>query len=143
MKAWMKYLIIGWSIVSVGIVIVSFQLMKLNSIEESHSIMLVYKAPEKPAPTGNVSDGWEVIAEDLFYNKNGNDLLSPFDPTITKKEFVDKMKKAKGITIESKSKVKDNSIYLWFPIYSFLVWGVPILVFSLVGLLFSRKSDSK
>jgi hypothetical protein len=140
MKGWMKYLIIGWSIVSVGLVIVSFQLAKSDFIKEDYEIMMVLKAPEKAAltpPPGYILDEPEVIAEKLFPGQKAKDFLDGLDPSITKKEFVDKIKKAKGVTIESKTKV-NKAIYMILPIYAFLVWGIPILVFSLVGVIFGR-----
>lgn len=138
MKIWAKYLTIGWSIVTVAIVIVSFQLMKSHFIEEDYEVMMVYKVPEKMAATDNVPGHWETISENLFYNKDVFDTIS-----ITKKEFIDRMKKAKGVTIESKTKIKDKSVYLFLPLYAFAVWTIPIVVFSLVGLLFSRKAEGK
>ena len=51
------------------------------------------------------------------------------------------MKKAKGITIRPRTNVKDESIYLFLPLYAFAVWMLPVLVFSLVGLLFSRNDE--
>ena len=51
MKIWAKYLTIGWSIVTVAIVIVSFQLMKSHFIEEDYEVMMVYKVPEKMPAT--------------------------------------------------------------------------------------------
>jgi hypothetical protein len=131
MKIWAKYLIIGWSIVTVGIIIVSFQLMKNHFIEETYEVWVVYKDLEE---AGDL----ELIAQDLFYNK---DVFDTLNPSITKKEFVERMKKAKRITIESKNKIKDKSIYLFLPLYAFAVWMIPILVFSLIGLLFSRKAE--
>jgi hypothetical protein len=138
MKIWAKYLTIGWFIVCVAIVIVSFQLMKSHFVEEDYEVMMVYKVPEKMAATDKFTHDWEAVAENLFYNKDVFDTIS-----ITKKEFVDRMKKAKGVTIESKTKIKDKSVYLLLPLYAFAVWTIPILVFSLVGLLFSRKTEPK
>jgi hypothetical protein len=138
MKLWAKYLIIGWSIVTVAIVIVSFQLMKSHFIEEDYEIMMVYKEPEKMPASDNGPGHWEAVAENLFFNKDVFDTIA-----ITKKEFVDRMKKAKGVTIDSKTTIKDKSVYLFLPLYTFLVWTIPILVFSLVGFLFSRKAEDK
>lgn len=132
-RIWAKYLIIGWSAVSVAIVIVSFQLMKSQFVEEDYGVTTVYKLPEKTPGTS-----WELIGESLFHNNDISDSIS-----ITKKEFVDRMKKAKGVVIESKTKIKDKTVYLLLPLYAFAVWIIPILVFSLVGLLFSRKTESK
>jgi len=142
MKIWAKYLTIGWSIVTVAIVIVSFQLMKSHFIEEDYEVMMVYKVPEKMPATDKFPHDWEAVAENLFYNKTDPLGLLEFNTiSITKKQFVDRMKKAKGVTIESKTKIKDKSAYLFLPLYAFGVWAIPILLFSLVGLLFSRRTE--
>ena len=149
MKIWAKYLIIGWSIVTFAIVIVSYQLTKSWFTE--YEIMAVYKVPEKMATTNN-APGWEVVAKDLFYIEGDPLALMPGSgvempgvgvetTSITKDEFLDKMKKAKGITIRPRTNVKDESIYLFLPLYAFAVWMLPVLVFSLVGLLFSRNDE--
>lgn len=143
MRTWMKYLIIGWSIVSVGIVIISFQVMKPDFIQEDYRIDLVFKTPEKVAP--NV----ERITEELFAGKttltteelfSGKDVFDKI--SITKEEFVDKIKKAKVITLESKTNV-NKDIYMVLPIYSFIIWCIPILVFSLVGVIFGRGKGTQ
>jgi hypothetical protein len=121
----------------VAIVLVSFQLMKSHFIEEDYEVTTVFKVPEKLPATANMSN-WEFVGEDLFSGKDAFDAIS-----ITKKEFVDRMKKAKGVTIDSKTKIKDKSVYLYLPLYAFVVWMIPIVVFSLVGLLFSRKTEDK
>jgi hypothetical protein len=138
MKLWAKYLTIGWSIVCVAIVIVSYQLMKSHFVEEDYEISTVLKVPEKIPSTDKESHNIEMIGEFLFSGKDVFHTVS-----ITKKEFVEKIKKAKGITIETKTKVKDNSIYLILPLYAFAIWMIPILVFSLVGLLFLTKKEVK
>ena len=138
MKLWAKYLTIGWSIVCVAIVIVSYQLMKSHFVEEDYEITTVLKVPEKIPSTDKESHDIEMIGEFLFSGKDVFDTVS-----ITKKEFVEKIKKAKGITIETKTKIKDNSIFLILPLYTFAIWMIPILVFSLVGLLFSKKKEVK
>lgn len=136
MKAWIKYLILGWSIVSVGITIVSFQIMKSQFIEEDYQVSVFYKEPEKGS-----ADGRKEIGVLLFDYKDPLGLLKNDPMTITKKEFVDMMKMAKDVNIVPKSWVKDRAIYLYLPMYAFVVWAIPIVVFSLVGLLFSRKVE--
>ena len=138
MRIWARYLIIGWSIVTLAIVIVTFQLMKSHFIEEDYEVTLVYKTPEKVKSATNSDKEWEIVAESLFFGKDVFDTIS-----ITKKEFIERIKKAKSVTIESKNKVKDTSVYLFFPIYAFIVWSIPVLVFSLIGLLFSRKNETR
>lgn len=138
MRTWAKYLTIGWSIVTLAIVITSFQLLKYNFIEEDYEVTVNYKMPEKMASTNDVENQWEVVGESLFH---GKDVFAA--TSITKKEFVDRIKRAKGITIETKNRVKENSVYILFPFYAFIIWTIPIIVFSLIGLLFSRKTETK
>lgn len=135
MRIWAKYLIIGWSIVSVGIIIVTFQIMKAAFIDEDYEITIAYKTPEKVQATGNTQKEWEIVGETLFHDV--------FDEiSITKKQFIERIQKAKGITIESKHKLNDYKIYIYLPLYAFAVWGVPIVVFTLLGILFSKKKES-
>jgi len=134
MKDWIKFLIIGWSIVSLGILIVSFQIMKEDFIQEDYEIMMIYKTPEKIAPTENFPHEWEAVAENLFYGKDIFDNIA-----ITKKQFVERMKKAKGVTITSKNRIKNRSVYTFLPVYAFGIWALPIIVFSLIGIVFTQK----
>ncbi len=105
MKVWMKYLIIGWSIVCVAMVIVSFQLMKSQFIKEDYFITATLKEPVK----GTLNDGneWIQTGEVLFGYGDAFDNIA-----ITKKEFVDRMKKAKGIEIENQ-KARLTILYTW------------------------------
>ncbi len=132
MKTLIKYLIVGWSIVTISIIIISYQIMKEEFIQEDYFISFPLKNPEK------ISDKITLIAEGLFgRDKDG------YPTVLTKKEFVEKIKKAKGVTIESQNKVKNKLIFLFLPLYSFTVWAVPILIFSLIGILFGKnKGDT-
>ena len=134
MKDWTKFLIIGWSIVSVGIIIVSFQIMKEDFIQEDYTIMMLLKTPERFAPTEEFPEGIVFDAQNLFH---GKDIFDEF--SITKKQFVERIKKAKEVTIESKNKIEDKSIYILLPLYAFGVWAIPIIVFALIGILFTKK----
>lgn len=144
MKTWIKYLIIGWSIVCVGIIIVSYLIMKREYVREDYGISIVYKASPNPTP-GQIYNTWEILGESLFKDvdrKEGELLL------LSKEEFVQAIKRAKGdlsklkgIEIQSNSQVKDKSIYLALPLYSFTVWAIPILIFSLIGIIFQKKSS--
>lgn len=122
-----------------GIFIVSYQMLKSEATVERHMVMLIPNAAENAAP----ADGhWEIIGEDLF---GGNlidrkiDPLSLYEPSITKKEFVHRMKKAKGVTIESKTRAIGKIVYVLFPIYAFAIWAIPITVFSVLGLIFGKE----
>ena len=78
--------------------------------------------------------GWDAIAWGLY----GAD-----EETLAKKQLVERIMKAKGIMIASKSKVKDKSIYIFLPLYAFAVWAMPITVFSLVGIFLAKERLSK
>jgi hypothetical protein len=137
MRTWIKFLIIGWSIVSVGIIIVSFQLTKNVFIQEDYQILIEHKGP--PA------NAWKPPETDIVVSNNPG-IFDQFifeTESITKQDFVNMMKKAKSVTIESKNKIKDNSIYLLLPIYAFTIWGLPILVFSGVGIIFGRGKGNQ
>ena len=136
MKEWIKFLIIGWSIVSVGIIIVSFQMMKEDYIQEDYTIMMLLKTPERFGVSEEDPEGiFHWNAENLFLGERGI-----FDEnSITKKEFVERMKKAKGVEITSKNYIVDKSIYIFLPIYAFGVWAIPIIVFTLIRVVFTQK----
>jgi hypothetical protein len=130
MRTWMKYLVIGWSIVSVGIAALCLPVMKTHFIKEDYRVIMALKTPEK---FGDL----ERIGEDLFYDsKNGIN-----DVSISKQEFVERMKKVKGVTIESKTTV-DSIIYKLLPIYTFFLWCIPITVFLLVFDIFDRMKKA-
>lgn len=138
MKTWIKYLIIGWSIACAGIFIVSYQMLKSEAIVERHSVTLVPAAPANHAPAYD----WEAVGDDLF----GRDLvdkkidpLSLYEPTITKQDFVHRMKNAKGVVIESKTRAIGKIIYVLFPIYAFAIWAIPITVFLVLGMIFGGE----
>jgi hypothetical protein len=132
MRLWTKYLVVGWSLVCIGIVIVSFQVMKRQFIEEDFEVMLVYQSPQ------NTESGENIVGEDLFHGKDWVGKAA-----ITKENFVDRIKKAKGFNIWSKHRVVNKGIFLYLPLYAFAVWAVPIVVLSLIGVLFSREKTKK
>ena len=141
MKTWIKYLIIGWSIACSGIFIVSYQMLKSEAIVERHSVTLI---PASIGDSGPKYD-WETVGDNLF----GRDLvdkkidpLSLYEPSITKQEFVHKVKNAKGMIIESKTRAIGKIIYVLFPIYAFAIWAIPITVFLVLGMIFGREEIS-
>ena len=119
MKTWLKYLVIGWSIVCIGIVIVSFQIMKKDYVKDSYNIDL----PMQSGP------GLLPIARIIFDNEN--EMLS-------KEQFIEVIKGCKSIELRSEHKVINRAIYLYLPIYSFIVWALPILVFAFLGIIFEK-----
>lgn len=126
MRIWMKYLIIGWSIVVVGLLIISFQIMKKQFIQEDYEIALPLCKPEV------VDKNIEFIAGVLYYDDN--------EKFLSKHEFINRIKGVKSIKLESNHRVKDNVIYIALPLYTFGLWALPIFVFALVGNLFTGKA---
>jgi len=128
MRIWIKYLILDWSIVTVGIILISFQIMKNDFIKEDYEITEYLKNPETN-PSGF------SLEEELFRDN----ILGQW--AITKNEFVKRIKNSERIHIKSNHKIQDKTIYLYLPIYGFIVWGVPIFVFSLLGNLFGKSKN--
>ena len=136
MNTWMKYLVVGWSIVSLGIILVSFQLMNKNLINENYIIPLpeTLQAKISEAKKHDYTNQ-EVIdyLQDKFKELIDRETLS------IKAEELNKLLMTKELHIKSQHNV-DSIIYLILPIYAFGIWAIPILVFSIVGSIFSRKS---
>ncbi|MBI4764277.1 MAG: hypothetical protein HY787_06710 [Deltaproteobacteria bacterium] len=133
MRTWTKLLVVGWSILCIGIIVVSFQIMKKDYVAETYSIWAPLLVPEK------VGDGVERLAAWLYPNQN--------ERFLSKEQFIERVKGAKGVELKSEHTVKNKAIYLYLPIYSFVVWAFPILVFVAVGRLFEKnptnnKSDT-
>jgi len=150
MKTWMKYLVIGWSIVSVGLIMVTFQIMKKGFIEERYYIPLSESLPPefgtRKTVEGNELEGFKV-PEGYILKHKGRDLLEVIvkdklaeqDIYLDDIEFDTLINGIKGINVVSSHRVKNTRILINGTIYAFLIWVLPILVFSLVGMIFSRK----
>jgi hypothetical protein len=74
-----------------------------------------------------------LIAESLYHND---------DEFLSKEKFIERVKVAKYIELHSNFKVKNKSIYLYLPIYAFMVWAFPILMFALLGNLFKTNRNT-
>jgi len=136
MNTWMKYLVIGWSIVTLGIILVSFQIMKKDLINENYIIPLpetlqakISEAKKHDYTNQKIID----YLQDKFKEWIDRETLS------IKAEELNKLLMTKELHIKSQHHV-DSIIYLILPIYAFGIWAIPILVFFLVGSIFSRKS---
>ncbi len=135
MKTWMKYLIIGWSIVSVVVVLISFQIMREDIIEEEYYIPLpeLLQTKIKEAKQDGYNDQ-EIVdfllnqLEELITQKK----LSPTE------EELNALLKTKEIQVRFQRNV-EPILYIVLPIYAFLIWALPILVFSLIGTIFTRR----
>jgi hypothetical protein len=128
MTTWMKFLVIGWSIVCVGIMLFTYPIMKKQYIDEDYEIYLALKGPVK------VGKNSYRLSESLFQQ----------DERITKKQMVSRLQdiNIENITITTIQKRFDDRIYIVLPLFTFLVWVIPVTVFSLVGVLFSRRTDN-
>lgn len=127
MKTWIKLLIIGWSIVSVAIIIVSYQVMKYNYVTEDYSVELPLRTPVK-------GDTFTILSSIIYHDDNMKFL--------SKQEFIEHIKDAKSINLHSSHTVKNRGIYLYLPLYSFVIWAFPILIFALLGILFERSKTT-
>ncbi len=129
MKTWIRFLTIGWSFVSAAIIIVTYNVMKYEFVTEDYIIELTHNSSElKP---GDIYDlRKQTIVSYLYNNYNGMPLY--------KSEFIERIKNVKSINLNSSHSVDNKSIYLYLPLYSFVVWAFPILVFTLLGILFER-----
>lgn len=92
MKIWIKYFIIGWSIINVGILIVSFQIMKSEFIKTSIGVKLQKTEAPSPGALFSGSDREKSMFKDS-------------ESFISKEEFLNRMKNEKGIIIDKKEKV--------------------------------------
>ncbi len=124
MKTWTKFLVIGWSVVCVGIVVVSFEIMKKDYVTEDYSIYAPQRVEKKEI------DGDIYLGAVLYTNPN---------EFLSKEQFIERVKGAKAIELQSGHKI-NKSIYLYLPIYSFVIWAFPILVFVMLGYLFEKSS---
>ena len=137
MKTYFKYLIIGWSIVSIVLVILSFQVMKKEFIEEKFVLWM---------PSLKQAEGKYVFGEQLFQitlEELGKKVKARYseysdleDRDVGRRVF-DKYLKDKGLDVELR--YEPSIFYIVFPIYTFFIWALPVIVFSLVGIIFSRK----
>ncbi len=131
MGIWTKYLIVGWSLITVGIILVSFQIMKYDLIKEDYELTEFLKTSETTPK--DVSIEGELFKDNAFG-----------EWAITKSEFISRIKNSEGIRLRSNHKIQYQKIYLYLPIYGFVVWSAPICVFALLGFLFGKaKTNNK
>lgn len=128
MRIWMKYFIVGWSIVTVGIILVSFEIMKYDFIKEDYEIT-EYLKNLGTKPRG-------VTLEEELFRDNAFGQWA-----ITKSDFIKRIKNIERIYLKSNHEVQYKTIYLYLPLYGFIVWGVPIFGFFLLGNLFGVSKN--
>lgn len=130
MKTWIKFLIIGWSFVSAAIIIVTYNVMKYEFVTEDYSIELTHNTSElKP---GDIYDLRKATVISYLYDDY-------YKMPLYKSEFIERIKNAKSINLHSSHSVNNKAIYLYLPLYSFVVWAFPILVFTLMGIVFEKS----
>ncbi len=95
MKIWNKYFIIGWSIINVGILIVSFQIMKSEFIKANIGIRV--QATEAPS-----------MGAQLSGTARERSLFKDSESFISKEEFLRRLKNEKGIIIDKKAVVSQR-----------------------------------
>lgn len=152
MKTYFKYLIIGWSIVSVALVVLFFQITKDSVIEEEYVIQqpelisskvnefIKKKRSEDPK---SVPTGREMLLNNAPSYGYLEEYLQKVRKTITKEEL-NAILKDEGLKIKCQRKIDDPAaVYILFPLFAFFIWALPVTVFSLVGLLFSKNSKHK
>jgi hypothetical protein len=128
MKTWAKFLVVGWSIVCIGIVAVSYQVMKKDYVDDSYKIFLPFRTPE------DMGGGVKRLANWLYANED--------EQYLSKEQFIERAKGARALDLQSEHKVKNRAIYLYLPIYSFAIWALPLLVFVILGHLFAKDSKA-
>lgn len=128
MRSLLRYFVIGWSIVTIGILIVSYGIMKKDYVQEQYEIVLSTKDPEA------FEVAFSQVSANIFHYTD-NEGVAHLTNKPTMLDNVDR----KGIKVRSNNQVKNARIYLFLPIYAFLIWALPIAVFSLLGRLFLKR----
>ena len=152
MKTYFKYLIIGWSIVCTVLFVYVTRIMKIETTKTKYIV--------RPMQDVNITAGDLMELESVPYpTKNGKLIRVPvgtvplglteeerlkIEKTFRSKpsDYVNNLLKliqARGIQIEVEQEINDKTVLVATIILSFFVWSIPITVFSLLGLLFSRK----
>lgn len=120
MKAFFKLLVIGWSIACIGVFVISYKEMKLGAQSITVELNML-------KPSGG---GWQDVLKI-------ESLTEP--PNVIPKWFKEiAAQNPKSLEYRQTNNL-ERKFYLLLPTFCFAVWGIPILVFSSVGLLFGKK----
>lgn len=120
MRAFFKLLVIGWSIACIGIFIVSYKEMKLGSQSIKVELNMLKES----------GGGWQDVLKI-------ESLTEP--PGVIPKWFKEiAAQNPKTLEYRETNSLEGN-FYFMLPIYCFGIWAIPILVFSVIGILFGKK----
>lgn len=128
MKTYFKLLIIGWSICSIPICFTLFSTVKTSYMEQRHYFVIL-KHPDRHT---------REDAKELHYIWKEFERLGAINRQI---EEMIKDKSDVGQYVEYTN--VDSALYVWYPIMCFLIWSIPITVFSLLGILFERRKTKE
>jgi len=115
-----KYLVIGWSIACIGIFIISYRYMTLGYQELTAELYML-----KPA-AGDWQDFLKV------------DSLK--EPPSKVPHWLKEIAAQNPRYLEYREMSRlDKKFYHMLPLFCFAVWAIPIVGFSIVGILFNKK----
>ena len=120
MKAFFRSVVIGWSVAGIGIFIVSYKEMKLG-VQSTKVELNMLK------PSGG---GWQDVLKVESLSEPPGVVPGWF------KEIA--AKNPKSLEYKETNSLEGN-FYFLLPAFCFSVWAIPILVFSVLGLLFGKK----
>lgn len=124
MKNYFKFLIICWTICSVPICVTLFSTVKASYIEQEYYYALV-RHPDRPT---NVDGKTRYLAWKELARRG-----------VIKEEIEQMVKDKSDVAKYVEYTNVDSALYVWYPIMCFLIWSIPITVFSLLGILFERR----
>jgi len=126
MLPFIRALIIGWSLISIAISYYMFDLMKNDFTEEQYYFTYL-KSSEKLTGSNDDSEV-RIILEELSRRGAFKQFLEQLKEDA---EFGGKY--VEYVDVEPK-------FYLLFPIYVFLIWSIPILVFCILSFTFKKRN---
>jgi hypothetical protein len=120
MKTFFKLLVIGWSIACIGVFAVSYKEMRLGAQSTTVELNML-------VPSGG---GWQDVLR----------IESLAEPPGVVPQWFKEIAAHNPKSLEYREKnTLEGRFYLLLPTFCFAVWGIPIVVFSTVGLLFGKK----
>ena len=144
MRTYFKYLIICWSIICTALF---FYLVKIMKIETTETKYVIHPMKEGNITTKEIMDleispppGFVIDKDSPLTTKELRQLERNFE---LKNDYyalnLIRLLKEKGVEIEFKQGIKDAQFAVLFITFAFIVWAIPIVVFSLLGLMFGRS----
>jgi hypothetical protein len=128
MKTYFKLLIICWSIFSIPICFTLFSTVKTSYVEQEHYFVIIRHPDRLTGKDAELRRAvWEEMERRGLINKQIEEMI--------------KDKSDVGRYVEYTN--VDSALYVWYPIMCFLIWSIPITVFSLLGILFERRKTKE